>query len=125
MLHHHVLSDIPLEILELDLRVQIDRAIKDININIDTLVHALNATGDQNLAMQFLGFISACQPFYLLYQFTGLLFSDKPGSLNRINQQFELWKLKLSFTEVIIILAVDHIRHDLKPELPEFIKIRI
>ena len=85
---HHFFPDIPLKILKLNPGVAANGSMDLVHIIIDAFIHSLDPSGDQHLAVQLSGFVSADQALQFFDQGLGFPFSNEFGRLDGIHEQF-------------------------------------
>ena len=85
---HHFFPDIPLKILKLDPGVAANGSMDLVHIIIDAFIHSLDPSGDQHLAVQLPGLVSADQALQFVDQGLGFSFCNEFGRLDGIHEQF-------------------------------------
>ena len=121
----HFAGDVPLEILEPDLRIGIDGLVQLVHVVIDALVHGLHAPGDHHLPVQLAGLVPADQPLQLADQVPRLAVGDELRRLHRIHQQLQLRQLEFPGAEVIIRVPPALFADDVQAEAPQLLEIQV
>ena len=115
---------IPVEIAERDLAVAGDCFMQTVNVVVNALVHGLHAAGYDDLPPQRAAFIAAGQRTELFNELQRLLFGEKFGRLDGVDEQLQLRQFKLAGGE-IIAAAWPLDLHDVHTIFPEVFDVGI
>ena len=74
-----LLVDIPFEILKPDLFIRVDGLVEHVYIIIYTLIHRLDSSGNQDLAVEMMGVVPADIGLKLLNELPGFVLCDEFG----------------------------------------------
>ena len=94
-----------------------------VNIVVNGFVHRFHTARDIDLPVELGGLIVADVFFQLLDQLTGFTGRDEFCGLDGINQQLQLWQLKIPRAKMILCSAVPLLRYDVKTIIPQLLKM--
>ena len=122
---HQFLFQVPVQVLEGNLPVLLDRPMDIVNAVVDTFILRLYPSGHIHLALQLARIMFSRQKLQFFDQTAGLSACDKAGGLHRIHKQLQLRQLKVPSAHVVAASASAVYLENVIAKIPQLLYVII